>query len=130
MTTTAITPLRQRMIEDMYARKLCAGTQRGHIRACKRFAGFLKRSPDTATLDFGSFAADFCRIIQTRFQRKLALPSVTTSRSSQPARCTVTVFTELQLGAMSSYSITPSRTARCDSGDRNRAARGQRGTKS
>src|ERR1044071_5232129 len=51
MTTKAITPLRQRMIEDMNARKLCAGTQRGHIRACKRFAAFLKRSPDTATLD-------------------------------------------------------------------------------
>jgi hypothetical protein len=51
MTTTAITPLRQRMIEDMNARKLCAGAQRGHILSCKRFAGFLKRSPDTATLD-------------------------------------------------------------------------------
>ena len=51
MTTKAITPLRQRMIEDMKARKLCAGTQRGHIRACKRFAAFLKRSPDTATLE-------------------------------------------------------------------------------
>jgi ABC-type uncharacterized transport system substrate-binding protein len=38
--------------------------------------------------------------------------------------------TELQLGAMSSYSIASSRTARCDPGDRNRAARGQRGTKS
>ena len=37
--------------------------------------------------------------------------------------------TELQLGAMSSYSIAPSRTARCDPGDRNRAARGQRVTK-
>ena len=43
MTTEAITPLRQRMIEDMNARKLCAGTQRGHIRSCKRFAAFLKR---------------------------------------------------------------------------------------
>jgi hypothetical protein len=32
MSTQAITPLRQRMIEDMTARKLCAGTQRGHIR--------------------------------------------------------------------------------------------------
>jgi hypothetical protein len=31
MTTTAITPLRQRMIEDMNARKLCASTQKGHI---------------------------------------------------------------------------------------------------
>jgi len=51
MTTEAITPLRQRMIEDMNARKLCAGTQRGHIRACKRFAAFLKRSPETATIE-------------------------------------------------------------------------------
>jgi hypothetical protein len=51
MTTEAITPLRQHMIEDMNARKLCAGTQRGHIRSCKRFAAFLKRSPDTASLD-------------------------------------------------------------------------------
>jgi integrase/recombinase XerD len=49
MTTQAITPLRQRMIEDMTARKLCAGTQTAHIRACKRFAAFLKRSPETAT---------------------------------------------------------------------------------
>ena len=49
MSTDAVSPLRQRMIEDMNARKLCAGTQRGHIRSCKRFAAFLKRSPDTAT---------------------------------------------------------------------------------
>src|SRR5260370_7004793 len=39
------------MIEDMNARKLCAGTQRGHISSCKRFAAFVKRSPDTATLE-------------------------------------------------------------------------------
>jgi len=51
MTTKAITPLRQRMIEDMNARKLCVGTQRGHIRSCKRFAAFLKRSPETATCE-------------------------------------------------------------------------------
>src|SRR5438105_12827632 len=51
MSMDAISPLRQRMIEDMNARKLCAGTQRGHIRSCKRFAAFLKRSPDTATLE-------------------------------------------------------------------------------
>ena len=49
MGTDAISPLRQRMIEDMNARKLCAGTQTGHIRSCKRFAAFLNRSPDTAT---------------------------------------------------------------------------------
>jgi integrase/recombinase XerD len=51
MTTKAITPLRQRMIEDMNGRKLCAGTQRGHILSCKRLAAFIKRSPDTATLE-------------------------------------------------------------------------------
>ena len=39
------------MIEDMSARKLSAGTQQGHIRSCKRFAAFLKRSPDTATAE-------------------------------------------------------------------------------
>jgi hypothetical protein len=32
MNTDAVTPLRHRMIEDMNARKLSAGTQRGHIR--------------------------------------------------------------------------------------------------
>ena len=51
MGTDAISPLRQRMIEDMSARQLHPLTQRGHIRACKRFAAFLKRSPDTATSD-------------------------------------------------------------------------------
>src|SRR5450755_4856334 len=51
MSTDSVSPLRQRMIEDMNARKLCAGTQRGHIRGCKRFAAFLKRSPDTATAE-------------------------------------------------------------------------------
>jgi integrase/recombinase XerD len=49
MNTDAVTPLRHRMIEDMNGRKLCAGTQRGHVRSCKRFAAFLNRSPDTAT---------------------------------------------------------------------------------
>jgi len=49
MSTDSVSPLRQRMIEDMSARKLCAGTQRGHIRSCKQFAAFLKRSPDSAT---------------------------------------------------------------------------------
>jgi len=51
MSTDSARSLRQRMIEDMNARKLCAGTQRGHIRSCKQFAAFLKRSPDTATLE-------------------------------------------------------------------------------
>src|SRR5215831_12446341 len=51
MSTDTVSPLRRRMIEDMNARKLCAGTQRGHLRGCQRFAAFLKRSPETATAE-------------------------------------------------------------------------------
>ena len=49
--TNTVSPLRQRMIEDMAARKLNPHTQRGHIYSCKRFAAWLKRSPDKATPD-------------------------------------------------------------------------------
>jgi len=51
MSMDTVSPLRQRMIEDMNARRLGAGTQRGHIRSCKQFAAFLERSPDTATAE-------------------------------------------------------------------------------
>ena len=49
--TNPVSPLRQRMIEDMAARKLNPHTQRSHISSCKRFAAWLKRSPDTVTAD-------------------------------------------------------------------------------
>jgi integrase/recombinase XerD len=49
--TNTVSPLRQRMLEDMAARKLNPHTQRSHISSCKRFAAWLKRSPDTATPD-------------------------------------------------------------------------------
>ena len=39
------------MIEDMSSRKLGAHSQRSHIYSCKRFAAFLKRSPETATCE-------------------------------------------------------------------------------
>lgn len=48
---STISPLRQRMLEDMASRQLTKGTQTGHIRACKRFSAWLKRSPETATVD-------------------------------------------------------------------------------
>jgi integrase/recombinase XerD len=51
MSTDVVSPLRQRMVEDMNARKLGAHSQRSHIYSCKRFAAFLKRSPDTAALE-------------------------------------------------------------------------------
>src|ERR1022692_4404021 len=49
--TNTVSPLRQPRIEDMAARKLNPNTQRSHIYSCKRFAAWLKRSPDMATPD-------------------------------------------------------------------------------
>jgi len=43
--------LRQRMIDDMRMRKLCPKTQSSYIRAVRQFAGYLGRSPDTASVE-------------------------------------------------------------------------------
>jgi integrase/recombinase XerD len=48
MTQEAISPLRQRMIEDMTVRNFASETQRNYIRAVKNLTVFLGRSPDTA----------------------------------------------------------------------------------
>ena len=47
--TRPISPLRQRMIEDMTLRKLSPQTQAAYIRAVINLTRFLARSPDTAT---------------------------------------------------------------------------------
>jgi integrase/recombinase XerD len=49
--TAAISPLRQRMIDDMNVRRFSRATQHGYIRDVGRFATFLGRSPDTATAE-------------------------------------------------------------------------------
>src|ERR1700716_1041382 len=49
MSEKPISPLRQRMLEDMSMRRFVPDTQREYIRAVKRLATFLGRSPDTAT---------------------------------------------------------------------------------
>ena len=46
-----VSPLRQRMLEDMHMRKLAPKTQQSYIRAVSRFAKYLGRSPDTATAE-------------------------------------------------------------------------------
>jgi integrase/recombinase XerD len=48
MTKQAISPLRQRMIEDMAIRKLAPKTQHDYVQRVKDFATFLGRSPDLA----------------------------------------------------------------------------------
>src|SRR5207302_8075716 len=51
MSTTSVSPLRQRMIEDMSLRNLAPRTQEAYIRGCKKLAAFLRRTPDTATAE-------------------------------------------------------------------------------
>ena len=48
---TPMTPLRARMIADMSGRNLGPASQTSHLRACKRFAAWLGRSPETAAPD-------------------------------------------------------------------------------
>src|SRR5262252_10469982 len=51
MTEKAISPLRQRLIEDMTIRRLGPKTQHDYIRHVKGFADFHGRSPDKATAE-------------------------------------------------------------------------------
>ena len=51
MADKPISPLRQRMLNDMAVRNFVADTQREYIRAVKNLTIFLGRSPDTATAE-------------------------------------------------------------------------------
>ena len=72
MTDKAISPLRQRMIEDMTAEKV----QTDYIRYVRNFAAFLGRSPDTA-------AAEDLRLFQLHMTKTRVSPGVTMRRSSR-----------------------------------------------
>jgi integrase/recombinase XerD len=48
-STQTVSPLRQRMRDDMRMRKLSPKTQSQYIRTVRQFAAFLGQSPDTAT---------------------------------------------------------------------------------
>jgi integrase len=51
MTQEKVSPLRERMMEDMRIRGMQETSQKAHIRALKDFTTFLGRSPDTAEPD-------------------------------------------------------------------------------
>src|SRR6202045_1359787 len=51
MSEKPISPLRQRMIEDMTVRNFVEKTRNDYIRQVKTFTAFLSRSPDTATAE-------------------------------------------------------------------------------
>ncbi|WP_179258390.1 phage integrase N-terminal SAM-like domain-containing protein, partial [Caballeronia sordidicola] len=50
-STEVISPLRQRMMDDMRMRRLAPTTQSNYLRVVREFTVFLGRSPDTATVE-------------------------------------------------------------------------------
>ncbi|HEX9198119.1 MAG TPA: site-specific integrase [Acidobacteriaceae bacterium] len=50
-STGRISPLRQRLMDDMRMRKLAPKTQAAYIRSVRQLAAYLRRSPDTATVE-------------------------------------------------------------------------------
>ena len=50
-STPTVSPLRQRMLEDMRMRKFEPKTQAGYLRAVRKLAEFLEASPDTASAE-------------------------------------------------------------------------------
>jgi integrase/recombinase XerD len=51
LATTEVSPLRQRMIDDMRMRKFGEKTQQQYLRAVRNFTKYLGRSPDTTTIE-------------------------------------------------------------------------------
>ena len=77
MSDKPISPLRQRMIDDMTARRFKEKVQKDYVRHVKTFAAFLGRSPHTATSE------DL-----RRFQLHMAKQQIGASPSTPPSpRC-------------------------------------------
>ena len=51
LSDAPVTSLRQRMIEDMNMRRFTRKTQFDYVRHVARFATYLRRPPDTATVE-------------------------------------------------------------------------------
>ena len=85
MSDKPISPLRQRMIEDMSVRKFAEATRRNYILHVRTFAAFLGRSPDTAT------AEDLRRFQLHQVQTGVRPATINASVSALRFFCTVTL---------------------------------------
>ena len=78
MSDKPISPLRQRMIDDMTARRFSERVQKAYVRHVRTFAAFLGRSPDTATSE------DLRRFQLHMAQQEISSGALSTSRGSSP----------------------------------------------
>jgi integrase/recombinase XerD len=88
-----VSPLRQRMLEDMAMRGLRQETQRNYLRSVQSFAAFLGRPPNTATAD------DIRRFQVNQAENGVQPQSVNCSVSALRFFFTVTVGRRDPLGA-------------------------------
>jgi len=57
-TTTAVSPLRRRMIDDMMLRNLSPATQRSYLHTVTEFSRYFGRSPDRLCAHASQAAGD------------------------------------------------------------------------
>jgi integrase/recombinase XerD len=81
----SVSPLRQRMLQDMAIRGLREHTQHDYIRFVRSFTAFLRRSPDTAT------AEDIRRFQAYQAESGVQPPTINSSVSALRFLFTVTL---------------------------------------
>ena len=78
MSKKPVSPLHQRLIDDITARRFSEDTKRDYVRNVRKFAAFLGRSPDTATSE------DLCRY-QLHMAQQQASPGTINCRHRRAA---------------------------------------------
>jgi hypothetical protein len=93
--SSRVSPLRQRMIDDMRMRKLLEKTQSHYIRwvEVERFAAYIGRSPDTATVEVSMHIRKHAAFDRRAMERtntdayaRLVVPSRVRCRRSRRSR--------------------------------------------
>ena len=79
MSKKPVSPLRQRLIDDITARRFSEDTKRDYVRNVRKFAAFLGRSPDTAT-------SEDLRRYQLHMAQQQASPSMINAARGLPWR--------------------------------------------
>ena len=85
MSDKPISPLRQRMIDDMTARRFKEKVQKDYVRHVRNFAAFLGRSPDTATSE------DLRRFQLHMAQQQISAPTINSAIAALRFFFTVTL---------------------------------------
>src|SRR5436190_23695405 len=107
MSTTTVSPLRQRMIQDMRLRNLAPRTQEAYIRGCRKLASFLRRSPDTAT-------AEDIRLFQLHLaEQGVSICTRNWHRLPVPGDAEVSVAVRARCRALQAPPVTITCTGRC-----------------